>query len=67
MIYTLLTLGLLIRDADWDREWDCPKGHRLAEDLEMTEVCSFLKPPLSSIRFFEPSLVLEMIEVDMCV
>ena len=30
--------GLLIRDADWDREWDCPKGHRLAEDLEMIEV-----------------------------
>ena len=31
-------LGLLIRDAEWEREWDCPKGHRLAEDLEMIEV-----------------------------
>ena len=36
-------LGLLIRDAEWEREWDCPKGSRLAEDLEMIEV--FFKPP----------------------
>ena len=39
MRYNLKFQGLLIRDAEWEREWDCPKESRLAEDLEMIEVC----------------------------
>ena len=66
MIYTLLTLGLLIRDADWDREWDCPKGHRLAEDLEMIEVCVFKTCFPKSLMFYQQSPTLERIGVCVC-
>ena len=43
-LFDLKFQGLLIRDAEWEREWDCPKESRLAKDLEeMIEV--FFKLP----------------------